>query len=188
MRNVGVFCGSSHGAQPDSTEEARELGRLCAERKRRVVYGGGGIGLMGEVADAALAAGGEVIGVVPRGLAVKEVAHEGLTELHVVETMLERKALMAELADGFVSLPGGFGTADELFEMVTWTQLGIHAKPNVLLDVAGYWSHLRAWLDHAQNERFLKPENRELVMVAEDPVAALDALEGWQAPPIRKWI
>jgi uncharacterized protein (TIGR00730 family) len=143
---------------------------------------------MGTVADAALAAGGEVVGVIPQALVDREIAHPGLSELHVVQSMHERKALMADLSDGFVALPGGTGTLDELFEVYTWTQLGLHAKPLGLLDVRGYWTSLVAFLDHAVAERFVTAEHREMLVVADGPEALLDAFRRWRAPVRAKWI
>jgi uncharacterized protein (TIGR00730 family) len=153
-----------------------------------VVYGGGRVGLMGILADAALAAGGEVIGVIPSALATKELAHRGLTRLEVVASMHERKALMAELASGFVALPGGVGTLEELFEVVTWGQLGLHRKPCGVLDVEGYWSDLGRMLDHAVEESFLRLEHRRMLMVETDAAALLDRFEAYHPPEIPKWI
>jgi uncharacterized protein (TIGR00730 family) len=189
MRRLCVFCGSSGGARDVYADSARRLGCLLAERGLGLVYGGGHIGLMGVLADAARAAGGEVVGVIPQALADKELAHTGLTALHVVATMHQRKALMADLADGFAALPGGFGTADELFEILTWSQLGLHARPVGLLNVAGYFDPLLAWLDHAVGERFLRPEHRRLLLTADAPETLLDRLLNYQ-PEERadKWI
>src|SRR5512134_4070115 len=156
MQSIGVFCGSNSGVGTAYAEAARKLARAIAARRLRLVYGGGSIGLMGVLGEAALAAGGRVTGVTPRRLLEKEVVLRGLTELRVVETMLERKALMAELSDAFIALPGGLGTLDELFEMLTWTQLGIQRKPTALLDVNGYFERLLAFLDHAVEQRFVK--------------------------------
>ncbi|MEU4766519.1 TIGR00730 family Rossman fold protein [Actinosynnema sp. NPDC023794] len=164
---VCVFCGSSSG-RVRHVEAAREVGRTLAERGIEVVYGGGRVGTMGALADGAMAAGGSVIGVIPRSLVDWEVAHENLTELHVVESMHERKALMAELADAFVTLPGGAGTLEELFEVWTWAQLGLHAKPVALLDVDGYFTHLIKMIDHMVEEGFLKPPYRDMLLVDHD--------------------
>jgi uncharacterized protein (TIGR00730 family) len=188
MRRVCVFCGSSAGGQPAYLDAARALGALLARRGIGVVYGGASIGLMGAVADAALAAGGEVIGVIPEALEAKEIAHQGLTRLDVVGSMHERKARMSDLADAFVALPGGMGTLEELSEILTWAQLGLHRKPCGLLDVAGYWRPLVAFFDHAVQERFLKPQHRALLAVEEEPRALLDALSGSLPPPEEKWI
>ena len=155
MRRLCVFCGSAVGGRPVYAEQARQLGGLLAARRIGLVFGGGHIGLMGVLADAVLAAGGEAIGVIPQALMDKELAHRGLTQLHVVGTMHQRKALMADLADGFAALPGGFGTGDEFFEILTWGQLGLHAKPIGLLNTAGYFTPLLAWLDQMVAEGFL---------------------------------
>jgi uncharacterized protein (TIGR00730 family) len=175
---VCVFCGSSMGARPEFADVARLFGRLLAERGVGLVYGGASVGLMGTLADAVLAGGGEVIGVMPRSLVDREIAHPGLTELRVVASMHERKATMAGLADAFVALPGGLGTFEELFEVWTWAQLGLHHKPIALLDVADFYSPLAAFLDHAVNEHFIKPGNRAMLITATDPVALLDQLAG----------
>ncbi len=167
MARLCVFCGSSPGRRPIYLEAARALGRALAERGHGLVYGGSSIGLMGAAADAALAAGGEVIGVIPRSMVDREIAHERLTMSHVVETMHERKAKMTELSDAFVALPGGHGTLDELFEALTWSQLGIHAKPIGAWNVGGYWTPLLAALDHAVAEGFVRPHDRARLRVAE---------------------
>jgi uncharacterized protein (TIGR00730 family) len=189
MKRICVFCGSSAGKRPAYREQARRLGETLARRGMGLVYGGGSIGLMGIVADAVLAVAGEVVGVIPRRLARKEIAHAGLTRLHVVPSMHERKALMAELADGFVALPGGMGTLEEMAEILTWAQLGLHQKPCGLLDVEGYYAPLAAFLDHAVAEGFLRPDHRALLLVDRDPEALLDAMARWRAPPgAVKWI
>lgn len=191
LRRVCVFCGSSLGARPDYAEAARVLGAELAGRRIGLVYGGAHVGLMGAVADACRQAGGEVIGVIPGSLVEAEVAHTGLDDLRIVSTMHERKALMAELSDGFVALPGGFGTVEEFCEVLTWSQLGLHSppKPCGLVDVAGFFGPLIALFDSAVDQGFLRPENRRLVLAAPDPPTMLDALAGWQAPPpIRKWV
>jgi uncharacterized protein (TIGR00730 family) len=176
MRRISVFCGSSAGRRPDYAEAATRLGQLLAERGLGLIFGGGHVGLMGILADAVLDAGGEVIGVIPQALVDRELAHQRLTELHVVATMHQRKALMADLADAFVALPGGFGTADELFEIVTWAQLGIHAKPIGLLNVAGYFDPLLAWIDHCVAEDFLRATHREFLSISGHPSELLEAL------------
>jgi len=173
---VCVFCGSSTGVRPAYLETARELGTLLAERRIGLVYGGASVGLMGELADAVLAAGGEAIGVIPGRLLDRELAHAGLTELHVVETMHERKALMARLSDAIVALPGGFGTLDEFFEALTWRQLGLHAKPLALLDVDGFFTPLVALADHLVDEGFVLPEFRAILLVERDAATLLDRL------------
>src|SRR5215210_5562364 len=166
MDRLCVFCGSSSGRDPAYSVLAAQLGRALAQRRIGLVYGGGRVGLMGVLADAALAAGGEAIGVIPQDLMDREVGHGGLTELHVVSSMHERKALMAELSDGFAALPGGIGTLEELIEVYTWSQLGLHAKPMGLLDVRGYYRPLAALLDHAVHEAFLRAEHRAALHVA----------------------
>jgi uncharacterized protein (TIGR00730 family) len=182
MRSLCVFCGSSVGAPADYRLTAQALGAAIARRGWRLVYGGGHVGLMGVVADAALAAGGEVVGVIPAALAARELAHGGLSQLHVVETMHARKALMAEQSDGFVALPGGFGTLDELCEVVTWAQLGIHAKPCALLDVAGYFSSLIAFFDQAVAAGFVSAAHRKLLLAETDPERLLDTLARYESP------
>ena len=187
MRSVCVYCGSSPGRLPDYRDGARRLGTSLAEQGIRLVYGGAHVGSMGAVADAAMRAGGEVVGVIPRQMIALEVAHEHLSELHVVESMHERKALMAELSDGFVALPGGMGTVEELAETLTWSQLGIHRKPVGLLNRAGYWDQLLAFFDHAVGEGFLSPANRSLLLVEDEPDTLLARMAGWRAPSIPAW-
>ena len=182
MRRVCVFAGSSAGARPEYEEAARALGMELARRELGLVYGGSSTGLMGAVADAALAAGGEVIGVMPRGLFRREVAHLGLTELREVGSMHERKALMADLVDGFIALPGGYGTFDELFEIVTWAQIGITEKPIGLLDVMAYYKPLLALVEHAVREGFVPPGHVALLIRETDPVALLDRLAAYTPP------
>jgi uncharacterized protein (TIGR00730 family) len=177
LRSVCVFCGSSMGAQPAYQFAAQQFGRLLAERGIALVYGGGRIGLMGAMADATLAVGGKVIGVIPKILYRKEVAHEGLTELRVCGTMAERKALMGELSDAFVALPGGIGTMDELFEVWTWTQLGLQDKRSALLNVNGYFDALVKFIDHAVEQDFLRSSHREALLIDTDPVRLLDRLQ-----------
>ena len=190
MPSICVFCGSSVGGRAEYAGAARRLGTVLAGRGLELVFGASHVGLMGVLADAVLAAGGRVVGVIPRALVEKELAHDRLTELHVVESMHQRKALMAERASAFVALPGGFGTADELFEVLTWAQLGIHAKPIGLLDVAGFFAPLLAWAQHAVRERFLRPEYLAMLHVAEEPEQLLDRLlahrPGPGLPP--KWL
>jgi uncharacterized protein (TIGR00730 family) len=188
FRTLCVYAGSNPGDDPTHTETARALGTLLAERGIGVVYGGGRTGLMGAVADAALAAGGTVVGIIPAHLEEREVAHRGLTELVVVGSMHERKTLMAERADAFVALPGGLGTLEELVEVATWTQLGIHDKPVGLLDSAGYWRPLDAFLEHAVAAGFLHPEHRKAIVREDDPAALLDALEAWRPVQVQKWL
>jgi uncharacterized protein (TIGR00730 family) len=189
MRRLCVFCGSSPGSRPEYGAAARRLGALLAARGVGLVFGGGHVGLMGVVADAVLDRGGAAVGVIPQALVDKELAHGGLTELRVVATMHQRKALMADLSDGFVALPGGFGTADELFEVLTWAQLGLHTKPVGLLNVCGFFDPLLAWVDHCAREGFLPPEHRDTLRVSGDPEELL-ALLAHPQPAARppKWI
>ena len=168
MKRVCVFCGSNAGLRPEYGIAAQGLASVLTRRGLGLVYGGGNVGLMGVLADSMLQAGGEVIGVIPQSLVAREVAHHGVSELRVVETMHQRKALMCELSDAFIALPGGFGTLDEFFEILTWSQLGIHGKPSGLLNVSGYYDSLLAMLDHAVTERFLRPAHRELVIADTD--------------------
>ena len=188
MNSLCVFCGSNPGASPAYAEAAARLGRTLAGRGLNLVYGGGRVGLMGVVADAALAAGGTVTGVIPEALATRELAHAALSDLRVVSSMHERKARMSELSDGFIALPGGIGTLEEWFEVWTWSQLGFQPKPCGLLNVAGYYDHLLAFLDHMTAERFLTEIHREMVVVDDDPERLLDRLAAWQPPRVRKWI
>ncbi len=188
LSSVAVYCGSSPGADPAFAAAAASLGRLLAGRGIRLVYGGGHVGLMGVLADAVLRHGGEVHGVITRALEEKEVAHQDLTALQVVATMHERKAAMADLSDGFIMLPGGFGTLDEFFEVVTWTQLGIHAKPCGILNVNGFFDPLRELLELATTQRFLRPEHRDMVVMESDPVAMLERLSSWRPSTVDKWL
>jgi uncharacterized protein (TIGR00730 family) len=188
IARVLVFCGSSPGARPEYAAAADELGRLIAQRGLGLVYGGAHVGLMGALADGALAAGGEVIGVIPRKLVEHEIAHAGLTDLREVTTMHERKALMAELSDAVIALPGGTGTLDELFELFTWSQLGLHRMPIGLLDVAGYWQPLLTMLDHMVAERLLRAEHRQTLLVSADAAELLDALAGYRHTVTDKWL
>jgi uncharacterized protein (TIGR00730 family) len=188
MKRVCVFCGSSKGHRPAYAEAARAMGRALARRGLGLVYGGGCIGLMGVVADAVMEAGGEAIGVIPEALLRKELGHQGLTELKVVRSMHERKAEMARLADGFVALPGGYGTFEEFCEVLTWAQLGIHDKPCGLLDVDGYWAPMLSLIDHSVGEGFVRPEHRLLVLSAPDPDLLLAHMAEYRPPVIRKWI
>lgn len=189
MRRLCVFCGSSTGNRPIYCESAWQLGEALAERGLGLVFGAGHVGLMGVLADAVLRAGGEAIGVIPRALVDRELAHQRLTQLHVVETMHERKALMSDLADGFLAMPGGFGTADELFEILTWSQLGIHTRPIGLLNVEGFFDSLLRWIDHIVDEGFLPPQHRQLLRTADDPARLLDLLQAHHPPEsVPKWI
>jgi uncharacterized protein (TIGR00730 family) len=189
MKRVCVFCGSAVGTQAAYADAARALGAELARRGLGLVYGGGSVGLMGILADAVLAGGGEVVGVLPRPLATRELMHAGLTELRLVGSMHERKETMAALADAFVALPGGLGTLEETLEILTWSQLGIHRKPVGVLDVAGYWDPLAALLDRAVAEGFVTPENRALLLVAGTPAALLDRFAAWTPPALpRIWL
>ena len=176
MKRLCVFCGANAGTRPEYGASARELSAALARRGLGLVYGGGNVGLMGMLADAMLQAGGEVIGVIPQHLVAREVAHRGVTRLHVVEDMHQRKAMMNELSDAFVALPGGFGTLEEFFEILTWSQLGIHRKPSGLLNVSGYYDDLLAMLDHAVTQGFLLPANRKLVIADTDADALVQRL------------
>jgi len=188
MNRLCVFCGSSPGRHPAYLAAAAKLGTVLAKRRIGLVYGGASIGLMGAVADAARAAGGEVIGVIPRALVEFEVAHTGLADLRIVTSMHERKALMAELSEGFIALPGGIGTLEELFEVWTWGQLGSHRKPCALLNVAGFYDRLLGFLDFVVDEAFLRPVHRDMLLVAETPDSLLEKLEAYRAPPETRWI
>lgn len=188
IRRICVFCGSNSGSNPAYTEAARHLGQLFARHGICLVYGGGSVGLMGELADAALQSGGEVIGVIPHALWAREVGHRGLTDLRIVETMHERKAMMADLADAFIALPGGLGTLEEIFEIWTWAQLGLHAKPMGFLDVNGFYGPLMQFLDRAVSDRFLKGPHRAIAMVDADPEKLLARFETWHPPRVEKWI
>ncbi|WP_026381200.1 LOG family protein [Afifella pfennigii] len=188
MQAICVFCGSNEGARPDYALAARALARELAGRGVTLVYGGAKVGLMGILADAALAAGGEVVGVMPRALIDKEVAHEGLTRFVEVDSMHARKATMSDLAAGFIALPGGAGTLEELFEVWTWGQLGHHAKPVGLLNVAGFYDRLAAFLDHQAAEAFMRAEHRQMLMVEATPEKLLDRFIAYQPPRVEKWI
>jgi len=186
MRRVCVFCGSSPGADPRFGEAAQALGSLLARSGIGVVFGGGRVGLMGILADAALGHGGQVIGVIPQALARREIAHQGLTELRLVDSMHTRKALMADLSDGFIALPGGLGTLDELCEILTWAQLGLHGKPTGILNVSGYFDLFLAFLDRAVSERLVRPEHRSALLVDSEPAALLSRMAGWQPVTVDK--
>jgi uncharacterized protein (TIGR00730 family) len=188
MKRIAVYCGSNKGQRPEYAAAAEELGAHLAREKIELVYGGGMVGLMGIVADAVLKHGGHVIGVIPERLVIKEVVHEKLPDLRVVKTMHERKALMAELADGFIALPGGFGTFEELFEVLTWSQLGLHQKPFGLLDVGGFYRQLQEFLDHARGEGFIRPQHRALVLVEDNAEKMLARMRTFRPPPGSKWV
>ena len=183
-----VFCGSSSGHQPEYVQAAIELGKHLAEADIGLVYGGASVGLMGALADSAHAHAGEVTGIIPRSLAEKEIAHTRLTDLRIVDSMHQRKALMAELSDGFIALPGGIGTLEELFEIWTWAQLGHHAKPCALLNVNGYYNRLITFLDHIAREGFVKPVHRNMLIIENDISTLLSALQHYTPPPVTKWI
>jgi len=188
IHSICVYCGSSPGRLEDYAAAAYSLAAALVNLNIRLVYGGAAIGLMGMVADRVLALGGQVAGVIPTALAHKEIAHPGLTELHVTQSMHERKMLMAELADGFVALPGGIGTLEELFEIWTWAQLGFHQKPCGVLNVAGYYDALISFLDHSAAEQFVKPQVRDMLIVESDPHRLLARYGQYQAPAVRRWL
>ena len=188
MKRICVYCGSNPGRQPIYREAAAALGQELVARNIGLVYGGASIGVMGAVADAVLQNGGEAIGVIPQSLATREVAHSNLSELIVVTSMHERKATMAELADGFVALPGGWGTFEEIFEILTWAQLGIHQKPCGLLNIANYYDHLALFLQHAMDERFVREEYQPMIIMEQQASALLDRFACYQPPQVRKWL
>lgn len=188
FKRICVYCASSNSVDTDYFEAARAFGRLLAQLNIGLVYGGGHVGLMGAVADGALDAGGEVIGVITKKLLALEVGHQGCTKLHVVDTMHERKALMASLADGFVALPGGYGTMEELFEVVTWTQLELHDKPVGLLNIKGYYDHLLAWLDHAVQVGFVRSNHKGIIVADADPHQLVQRLRTVTLPKLKEWL
>ena len=187
LHTICVFCAANPGVDPVYVARARAMGHHLASTGRRVVYGGGRTGLMGALAEGALAAGGEVIGIMPKHLVDREVAHTGLTQLHVVDSMHERKALLAQLSDGFLAMPGGLGTLEELFEIWTWGQLGLHRKPYGLLEVAGFYAPLLAFLDHAVGAGFVRQVYRDLLVVDEDPASLVARMEAMQPPELPRW-
>ncbi|RSK31825.1 LOG family protein [Hymenobacter metallilatus] len=188
MKSVAVYCGANSGTNESFTLQARVMGQTLAERGITLVYGGGRVGLMGAIADSALAHGGQVIGVIPDFLVAKEVEHRGVTELHIVKSMHERKLMMADLAEGFVAMPGGYGTLEELFEVLTWGQLGLHQKPIGVLNVAGYYDHLLRALDHMADEALLRRENRNQLLSHPTPHGLLDAMLAYQPIALEKWL
>lgn len=188
MNRICVYCGSSPGLLAEYRDAAKVLGHTLADRGIGLVYGGASIGVMGSVADAVLEKGGEVIGVIPFALATREVAHSGLSELIVVESMHERKAKMAELSDGFIALPGGWGTLEEIFEMLTWAQLGFHDKPCGLLNIRDYYDHLYAFLEHAIDQRFVREEYRPMMMMEPSAERLLNRFDDYRPPKVKKWI
>ena len=185
---IAIYCGANGGFDPLYRNAAADLASFLAREGIGLVYGGGNVGLMGTIADAALAAGGEVIGVIPQSLMEKELGHGGVSELHVVRSMHERKQMMVDLSDGFIALPGGFGTLDELFETLTWLQLSFHGKPVGLLNVNGFFDGLLLFLDHMTSQGFLKPEHRDCVLVSSDPAELLAQMRRFRAPDLGKWI
>lgn len=188
MKHLCVFCGSNSGSRPVYKAVAQALGRALVERGLGLVYGGGNVGLMGTIADSVLAVGGTAIGVIPQALVDKELAHKDLTQLHIVGSMHERKAMMADLSDGFIALPGGFGTFEEFCEVLTWAQLGFHQKPCGLLNIDGYYNTLIAMFDHATVEQFVRPAHRSLVLEAQDPNQLLDRMAAYKPVTVQKWI
>jgi uncharacterized protein (TIGR00730 family) len=188
IKNLCVYCGSNAGNRPDYIEGARALAREMVRRDIGLVYGGASVGIMGAVADAVLAEGGRAIGIIPESLMRKEIGHHGLTELHVVRSMHERKTMMAERSDGFIALPGGAGTLEELFETWTWAQLGMHQKPCGLLNIAGYYDQLAGFLNHAVQESCIRAEHRAMLIVEEHPAALLDRYAAYTPPTVSKWI
>ncbi len=187
MNRLCVYCGSSPGTGDDYVSAARELGKLLLRQEIGLVYGGASRGIMGAIADTVLEGGGNVTGIIPRALRGKEIAHERLTELRVVDSMHERKSLMAELSDAFIAMPGGFGTLEEIIEVITWGQLGFHDKPCGLLNVAGYFDHLLAFLDHSTAQGFLHPQHRSMLLVANTPTELLEQFENYVPPSVEKW-
>ncbi|MCG8614702.1 MAG: TIGR00730 family Rossman fold protein [Desulfobacterales bacterium] len=188
MKRVCVYCGSSDGKKAEYKAAARELGAAMLEKDIGLVYGGAQIGIMGEIADTVVDGGGEVIGIMPKSLADREIYHTGLTRLEIVNSMHERKAMMAELSDGFIALPGGLGTIEEIFEVLTWAQLGFHRKPCALLNAIGYYDHLSAFLNHTVIEGFVNTASRAMLMTESDPRALLERFEAYEAPVVNKWI
>ena len=188
MKRICVFAGSSSGAKVEYVAAARELGRVLAQRQLGLVYGGARVGLMGALANGALSEAGHVIGVMPEALVAKEVAHQSLSELRVVKSMHERKAMMADLADGFVALPGGWGTVEEFFEILTWGQLGLHRNPCGLLNIHGYFDRLLSFVEHSVDERFVRSEHRSMILVSDSAKELLDGMAAYKAPVVEKWI
>ncbi len=188
IKRLCVYCGSSAGNRPEYTQAARELARAMVSRDTDLVYGGASVGVMGALADAVIKEGGEVIGIIPRGLLAKEVAHTGITELREVDSMHERKAMMADLSDGFIALPGGLGTIEEFFEIWTWAQLGMHRKPCGLLNAGRYFNKLIAFIDHTVSEQFVKKEHRSMVFVEQQPDILLQKFDSYKAPEVARWI
>lgn len=188
LQSVCVFCGSNPGRDPVYERAARAMGETLAARRIKLIYGGGGIGLMGAIANAAMDAGGEVIGVIPHALRQKELAYHKLTELHVVDTMHQRKQMMADLSQGFIAMPGGFGTFEELCETITWAQLGLHNKPIGMLNVNGYYDGMLAMFDHAAAEGFVSQRHRQMILASPDPNGLLDEMMAYEGPPTEQWL
>jgi uncharacterized protein (TIGR00730 family) len=189
LERIGVYCGSSDDVDPSYLQAARRAGQALAARQVTIIFGGGGTGMMGALADGALAAGGKVLGIIPRRFNNAELAHAGLTEMRVVETMHERKAAMADLAQAFIALPGGYGTLEELFEILTWAQIGLHTKPVGLLNVRGYFDRLLAFIEHVRAEGFIYDEHRALLACEPEPEALLQRLEEFRPPPtLDRWV
>lgn len=188
MKRICVFCGSNPGFDPLYLETAEKVGKFLAAENIELVFGGGRVGLMGKIADTVMANGGKVIGIIPHALADREVAHQGLTELRIVSSMHERKALMAELSDGFIALPGGVGTFEEFCEIVTWAQLGIHTKPCALMNVGGFYDAFIAMFDHSMNQGFIRPQHRALVLVESEIEKLYELMKNYRPPIIEKWL
>lgn len=188
IKSVCIYCGSSLGNRPEYAEQAAVLSRTLVRNGISIVYGGARVGIMGVIADTTLAEGGKVVGVIPRALVEKEVAHQGLSKLHVVESMHERKALMAELSDGFIALPGGMGTLDELFEVLTWAQLGFHSKPCGVLNVSSYYDQLLSFISMASSEGYIRPQHRDMLIVSDSPDELIALFESYRPPEVKKWI
>lgn len=188
MKKICVYCGSSPGKSPEYMEAARILGAELVKRGITLVYGGASVGIMGEIADTVLSHGGEVIGIMPQALADKEISHNGLTDLRVVSSMHERKAMMEDISDGFIALPGGMGTMEELFEVLTWSQLGYHQKPCAFLNIKGYYDSITQFLNHAVEEQFVKPIHREMVLIEDNSARLLDLMATYKSPKVDKWI
>ncbi|RYX86519.1 TIGR00730 family Rossman fold protein [bacterium] len=188
MKSLCVYCGSNAGARPDYLQAAQQLGQLLAQRQINLVYGGANVGMMGAIANAVISAGGHVTGVIPADLVDKEIAHKNLPDLRVVNSMHERKKLMADLSDGFIALPGGLGTFEEFFEVVTWGQLGFHNKPCGLLNICGYYDKLLDFLDSAVEERLVRAEHRAIILQSSDASELLEQMADYQPPTVEKWL
>lgn len=188
MKRICVFCGSNSGIDPIYLETAEKVGKFLVSENIELVYGGGRVGLMGKIADTVMENGGKVIGVIPHDLSAKEIAHQNLTELHIVDSMHERKAMMAELADGFIALPGGVGTFEEFCEIVTWAQLGIHTKPCALMNVGGFYDAFIAMFDHSMNQGFIRPQHRALILVESEIGKLFQLMKEYRPPIIEKWL